>query len=82
VTKDSLRGPGFTVWNASLARTFPVYRETKLEFRAEYFDVLNHTILNNPSTSNPISSSTSFGTITGENGAGPRIAQFALKYDF
>jgi hypothetical protein len=82
VVKDSLRGPGFTVWNAALARTFPVFRESTLEFRAEYFDLLNHTILNNPSTSNPISSSTSFGTITGENGAGPRIAQFALKYVF
>jgi hypothetical protein len=82
VVKDTLRGPRYTVWNAALVRTFPVFRESNLEFRMEYFDVLNHTILNNPSTSNPISSSTSFGTITGENGAGPRIGQFALKYKF
>jgi hypothetical protein len=82
VVKDSLRGPGFTVWNAALTRSFPIYRETGLEFRAEYFDLLNHTILSNPSTSDPISSSTSFGTITSENSAGPRIAQFALKYNF
>ena len=82
IIKDSLRGPRYTVWNAALDRTFPVYRETNLEFRMEYFDVLNHTILNNPSTSNPISSSTTFGTITGENGAGPRVGQFALKYNF
>jgi hypothetical protein len=82
VVKDSLRGPRFTVWNAAMVRSFPIFRETNLDFRAEYFDVLNHTILNNPSTSNPISSSTSFGTITSENGAGPRIAQFALKYNF
>jgi hypothetical protein len=82
VVKDSLRGPGFTVWNAALVRTFPVYRESSLEFRSEYFDVLNHTILNNPGVSNPVSSSTSFGTITSENGAGPRILQFALKYTF
>jgi hypothetical protein len=82
VVKDSLRGPGFTVWNAALIRSFTVYRETKLDFRVEYFDLLNHTILNDPSVSSPLSSSTSFGTITGENGAGPRIAQFALKYNF
>jgi hypothetical protein len=82
VVKDSLRGPGFTVWNGALIRTFPIVRETNLEFRMEYFDVLNHTILNDPNTSNPISSSTTFGTITGENGAGPRIGQFALKYTF
>jgi len=53
-----------------------------LDFRAEYFDILNHTILNNPSTSSPLSTSTTFGTITGENSAGPRIAQFALRYIF
>jgi hypothetical protein len=82
VIKDSLRGPGFTVWNAALTRSFPIYRETTLDFRAEYFDLLNHTILANPSTADPISSSTSFGTITSENSAGPRVAQFALKYVF
>jgi hypothetical protein len=70
------------VWNAALVRTFPVIRETNMEFRMEYFDVLNHTILNNPGVSGPLSSSTSFGTITGENGAGPRVGQFALKYNF
>jgi hypothetical protein len=82
IVKDSLRGPRYTVWNGALVRTFPVFRESNLEFRMEYFDILNHTILNNPSTSNPVSSSTSFGTIGGENGAGPRIGQFALKYNF
>jgi hypothetical protein len=82
VVKDSLRGPRFTVWNGALVRTFPVFRESNMEFRMEYFDILNHTILNNPSTSSPLSSSTSFGTITGENGAGPRVGQFALKYNF
>jgi hypothetical protein len=82
IVKDTLRGPRYTVWNGALVRTFPVYRESNLEFRMEYFDILNHTILNNPSTSNPISSSSSFGNISGENGAGPRIGQFALKYNF
>jgi len=82
VVKDTLRGPRYTVWNGALVRTFPVFRESNLEFRMEYFDILNHTILNTVNTSNPISSSTSFGTITGENGAGPRIGQFALKYIF
>jgi hypothetical protein len=82
VVKDTLRGPRYTVWNGALVRTFPIFRESSMEFRMEYFDILNHTILNNPSVSNPISSSTSFGTIGGENGAGPRIGQFALKYEF
>jgi hypothetical protein len=86
VIKDSLTGPAFTVWNAGLGRIFPVFRESNLEFRMEYFDVTNHTILNNPSVSTGSASSyastTSFGTITGENGAGPRVGQFSLKYNF
>jgi len=82
IVKDTLRGPRYTVWNAGLVRVFPVFRESNMEFRMDYFDVLNHTILNNPGTSGPLSSSTSFGTITGENGAGPRVGQFSLKYNF
>ena len=81
VTKGSLRGPGFTNWDGAVIRSFPVFRETLMEFRAEYFDLLNHTELSNPNTTNPASSSTSFGTITGTQG-GPRIAQFSLKYTF
>ncbi len=81
VVKGTLRGPGVTNWDGAVIRTFPIYRETNLEFRVEYFNVLNHTQLSNPNTQNPISSSTSFGTITGTQG-GPRIAQFAMKYTF
>ena len=80
VVKGSLRGPGQTVWHAALVRSFHVVRETSVQFRAEYFDVLNHTLLKNPSISNPAASSTTFGTIT--SAGDPRIAQFALKYVF
>jgi hypothetical protein len=80
VVKGSLRGPGYTNWNAAVIRQFPVYRETNMEFRVEYFNVLNHTNFSNPATDNPVSSSTTFGTITGSGD--PRIAQFALKYTF
>ena len=84
VVKGTLRGPEYTNWDAAMIRTFPVYRETTVEFRAEYFNVLNHTKLGNPNTSNPISSSTSFGTITSTNPTSDsqRIAQFSAKYVF
>ena len=80
IVKGSLRGPGNSVWHAALARSFPLAGERSLQFRAEYFNILNHTLLNNPNTSTPIASSTSFGTITSTGD--PRIAQFALKFVF
>lgn len=80
VAKGTLRGPASTNWSGAVVRQFPVFRETNIEFRAEYFNLLNHTILNNPAVNNPAASSTTFGTITGS--ADPRIAQFALKYTF
>jgi hypothetical protein len=78
VVKGSLRGPSLTNWDAAVIRSFPIYRETNLDFRAEYFNVLNHTEFSNPNTS---FSSSSFGTITATQGD-PRIAQFSLKYNF
>lgn len=80
VVKGSLRGPGYTNWDAAAMRTFPLYREARIEFRAEYFDLLNHTELKNPNTTNPVGSSTSFGTIT--SAVTNRIAQFSLKAIF
>jgi hypothetical protein len=80
IIKGSLRGPGQSVWHAALARSFPLAGERSLQFRAEYFNILNHTLLNNPNTQAPIASSTSFGTITSTGD--PRIAQFALKFVF
>jgi Carboxypeptidase regulatory-like domain len=87
VVKSTLRGPGYTNWDGAVIRTFPIWRETNLEFRAEYFDLLNHAELNNPNVSNPVGSSTSFGTITSTvsdfyGTQMSRQAQFSLKYSF
>ncbi len=88
VVKGSLRGPGLTNWDADMLRNFTIYHESYLQFRAEYYDVLNHTELNDPSLyTDPTPSSTSFGTITSNilNPQGDpvaREAQFALKLIF
>ena len=63
-------------------RSFPIYRESDLEFRVEYFDVLNHPIFSDP-TVNP--TSTAYGEITktqASAGLSPRLAQFSLKFLF
>jgi hypothetical protein len=55
-----------------------------MQFRVEYFNLLNHTKLGDPNVSNPVGSSTSFGTVTATNPStdSQRIAQFSLKYVF
>ncbi len=77
VKKGSFVGPQYIDWDTSLARNFPVHESVSLQFRAEYFNVLNHTNLSDPTTN---FTSTTFGRITGAND--PRIAQLALKLAF
>jgi hypothetical protein len=78
VKKDSFVGPRYVNWDASLTRGFGLGREgTELRFRAEYFNLANHTNLGNP---NLQFTSTSFGRITSD--ISPRIAQLSLKVVF
>lgn len=78
--KGEFIGPRYDDWDTSLIRTFPLYERLNLQFRAEYFDVLNHTNFLDPTTTFTSGSSSSFGRITGSND--PRIAQLALKLQF
>ena len=50
-----------------------------LQFRAEFFNALNHPQFNNPGAA--VSTPTTFGVITGTS-VNPRLIQFALKYAF
>ena len=88
VKKGSFVGPRYVDWDASIARKFAVYKERAyLQFRAEYFNLLNHTNLGDPGAT----LGGSFGKITStspQNWSGtytqndPRIAQFSLKLIF
>ncbi len=81
-TRDNLRGPHFSNMDVAVAKTFPLWSERyKLQFRAEAYNVFNHTnfALFDPT----LTSSTTFGTITSEAGQEPsRVMQFALRFDF
>jgi hypothetical protein len=47
--RNSLYGPGFWNTDFSISRTFPVRGEqTRLQFRAEFYNLFNHTNLGNP----------------------------------
>jgi hypothetical protein len=76
-TRGSLRGPGYFDWDAALVRAFPVRESTSLEFRAEYFNMLNRTNFSDPVQSR---GSGGFGSITAASD--PRIAQLSIKVKF
>ncbi len=77
--RNYLRGPGRDNWNLSLfkAFVFSEERDSKLEFRAEFFNAFNHTEFNNVSTT---FSSSNFGAVTSAHD--PREIQLGLKLYF
>jgi hypothetical protein len=77
VVKGSLQGPGYTDWDTGLQKFFNLSERYRFQFRAEYFNVLNHTNLGSPVTG---VSSAGFGSI--KSASDPRIAQLALKFLF
>jgi hypothetical protein len=73
--RNLLKGPGAVNWTGSAFKTFRFTEQKRLQFRAEFFNLFNHTNLNNPvaSMSNP-----NFGRIQGAGGS--RVVQFGLKF--
>ncbi len=73
-------GRGFPLYQADfgLHKSFPLWRESRrIEFRSEFFNVLNKT---NFATPNSDRASSSFGRITSTSPA--RVVQFALRLVF
>jgi hypothetical protein len=83
--KGSLTGPAYADWDVSAGRTFPFTERAALQFRAEYFNVLNHTNFGDPTSA---AGASNFGQITSTTPQNatitndPRIAQFSLKLLF
>ncbi len=46
--RDTLTGPGFADWDLSLLKTTQISEKARVQFRAEVFNVLNHTNLLTP----------------------------------
>lgn len=80
VQKGAFRGPRYVNWDAALFRSFDFTERYKLVFRAEYFNLLNHTQPADPATS---TSSASFGYSNSLSTNGTyRLGQLSLKFMF
>ena len=82
VGRDVLEGPGLVDLDFSLAKRIPLTERIQLQFRSEFFNILNHTNFNSP---NPIvftaatgGPSPTAGLITGTTTTSRQI-QFGLK---
>jgi hypothetical protein len=82
--RDAISGPGFLNTDFSVTKNTKINERFNLQFRSEFFDIINH-----PNFGNPVLTvtSSSFGTIqstrfpTGDFGSARQI-QFALKLLF
>jgi hypothetical protein len=74
----AITGPGLSNVDLSLSKNTNITERVKVQFRAEAFNFLNHTILAAPNTT---VDSSQFGRITGTK-MSARQVQFALRFTF
>ena len=76
-----LKGPGSQVLNTALFKSFPVFRETRIEVSGSFANVLNHPNFGNPDVT---ITDASAGKITSVQGYmfGPRSGLVSVRYNF
>jgi hypothetical protein len=72
-----IRGPGLVKFDVSLVRNLKVKEKLLVQFRAEFFNLFNHTNFGLPGV---VANTSTFGVISTAND--PRLSQFALKLSF
>jgi Carboxypeptidase regulatory-like domain/TonB dependent receptor-like, beta-barrel len=86
VGRNTVESPGYRTWDFSAFKFFKTSERTELEFRAEFFNLLNHTNFlfanSGPQNGNnaTILGTSQFGSLTAARP--PRQIQFALKFSF
>ncbi|MGC8794603.1 MAG: TonB-dependent receptor domain-containing protein, partial [Bryobacteraceae bacterium] len=97
ISRNMVRGPGFWNLDAGVLKNFQIRENIRLQFRGEFFNVLNHPNFENPrnaTSGSPTLTSSLFGqtccvtaalpssaTIIA-NGEPNRVIQFGLKLQF
>jgi hypothetical protein len=77
--RSIVTAPGSWGWDLSVQKHFNIWSErSRLEFRTDFFNILNHANLSAPATT--FNTTQSFGRITGTGSA--RVIQMALRLEF
>jgi len=76
----SVLNPSQVVLDAGLSRNFPIREAQRVQFKWEVFNVPNHANFAAPQAT--LASPSTFGKVLGPSVTGPRLMQFALKYEF
>jgi hypothetical protein len=84
--RDTLIGPGVATWDFSLLKDTEISERFRVQFRAEFFNILNHANFNTPNLivavlppgTNPPQGNPAAGTITSTS-TNSRQVQFGLK---
>ncbi|MBV9769662.1 MAG: hypothetical protein JOZ32_08835, partial [Bryobacterales bacterium] len=74
-----IQGPGNVNWDTSFMKTTHITEKQTLQFRTDFFNILNHPQFSNPGLQQ--STPNTFGVITATS-VNPRIIQFGLKFIF
>ena len=76
--RDAFRAPGFEQWDLGVDKNFRIRERMSLQFRSEFFNILNHTNFGIPDPR--VNDGAAFGTI--RSTYPPRQIQFAMKLLF
>src|SRR5262249_13855376 len=79
-SRGAVNGPPTARMDFTLSKFFRFGETTSVQFRAEAFNVFNHTNFRNLSTSRAITNEALFGSVTSFRD--PRVLQFGLKFLF
>jgi len=83
--RTPLSGPRFVNTDFSLFKNIPIHENYVMEFRAEFFNLFNHSNFGLTGSSatlmQDLSSPSNFGTLN-QTVHDPRVVQFALRLDF
>ncbi|MEW6128196.1 MAG: carboxypeptidase regulatory-like domain-containing protein [Acidobacteriota bacterium] len=75
--RGAFSGPGYQRWDMTLGKRFRITENMRLQFRAEAYNLFNHTNFSGLST---VFGSTTFGQVTSTRD--PRLIQFGLKLNY